>query len=432
MLLPTTPKQRGLPLTPLKALFLFFPIWYLAGIGSFVWAFAGLAMLLIVMTRTAIETPRGIGVWFLFVAWMLLSALQVDTTTRVLVFAYRASVYGAATVLFLYVYNTPRERARRVAGIMGGFFAIVVAGGYLGLMFPGFTLVTPAERVLPTSLTANSWVYSLVHVHFAQIQSLVVGEQAVARPDAPFPFTNEWGAVFVLTAPFAVIAAFSAATRLRRMAMRAVLVASLVPLVLSGNRGAWLTLGCALVYAAVRLAGRGRVRLLMALILVGLLGALVLFSTSIGSTVRSRSVHTQSNEGRLSIYTETIQGVADSPVFGHGVPELQSTDPNLPAAGTHGQLWDTLYSQGIPGAFLYVGFLVLMAWRTRRFRSRMALCVHLTLVMAVVETLFYGQLPTVLQVIMVAAALGAAEVADGETSRVEVGEIRLPRLRSVV
>ncbi|HEY7283655.1 MAG TPA: O-antigen ligase family protein [Actinomycetota bacterium] len=430
-LLPDTARRRELSLTPLKALFLLFPVWYLAGIGSFVWALAGIAMLLILMTRTEVDTPWGSGVWFLFVAWMLLSALQIDTTTRVLVFAYRASIYGAATVLFLYVYNLPHDLTRRVAGIIGGFFAIVVGGGYLGLLVPGFSLVTLAERILPRSLTANSWVYSLVHVHFAQIQSLVVGEQAVARPDAPFPFTNEWGAVFALTAPFAVIAAFSAATRFRRNAMRFTLAVSPVPLVLSGNRGAWLVLGGALVYAAFRLARRGRVRLLLTLAVVAALGAFVLVSTSIGSTVATRSEHKQSNEGRLSIYTETIQGVEDSPLFGHGVPELQSSDPNLPAAGTHGQVWDTLYSQGIPGAVLYCGFLILMAWRTRRLRSRMGLCLHLTLLMAVAETLFYGQLPTVLQVIMVAAALGLMEVAEEESSSESAPPRRLVRLRAV-
>ena len=51
---------------------------------------------------------------------------------------WRAASYFSATVTFVYVYNTPRERlpSARVVSLLAGFWIVTVAGGWLGVILP--------------------------------------------------------------------------------------------------------------------------------------------------------------------------------------------------------------------------------------------------------------------------------------------------------
>ena len=66
-------------------------------------------------------------------------------------FLWRIANYFSATVTFVYIYNAPREQlpARRVVGLLAGFWIVTVAGGWLGVLLPYGELTTIVERLLP-------------------------------------------------------------------------------------------------------------------------------------------------------------------------------------------------------------------------------------------------------------------------------------------
>ena len=399
------PVRAGLPESwPIAAAFLGLPLWFLLGLGAFVWPLVAIPMVFHLMRTDRVELPRGFGVWLMFLGWMLISGLQVGTAQRGLVFAYRAALYGSATVMFVYVFNLKPGAARRVAATMTWFFAIVVAGGYLGLAFPAAQLNTLVEGLLPKSLLANQWLHTLVHVRFAQVQALVYGATPVSRPSAPFAYTNEWGANAALLMPFAIATAIGARSALRSVA-RASIVLSVVPVLLSGNRGSWLSIVLALSYVSVRLAIRGRPALLAWMIVAGAVAGLAVLGSSVGHVVEQRAVHPASNRGRVALYEQSIAGVSESPVLGFGGPKISADNPNAPAVGTHGQLWTVLYGHGVPGAIFYIGFLVLALWRTRDAPGALGLWLHVVILIGIVQSVFYDALPSQLHVMMVAAAL---------------------------
>jgi hypothetical protein len=405
------------------AAFLAFPLWFVLGLGAFVWPIVAVPMLFHLLSKRRVEAPRGFGVWLMFLGWMLISGLQVGTAPRGIVFLYRAALYASATVLFVYVYNLGPGAGRRIASVMAWFFVIVTAGGYVGLMFPAVTFQTLTETFVPKALLANEWLHTLVHVRFAQVQSLVYGTQAVSRPSAPFVYTNEWGSNAALLLPFAIASAVGPRSVLR-LAARVAIVLCVVPLALSGNRGAWVSIVLALAYAAVRLAARGRPRLLVWTIVAGLLAGILIVSSSIGTVLEQRAVHPESNRGRLALYHEAVVGVGESPVFGFGGPKISPENPNAPAVGTHGQLWTVLYSHGIPGAVFYMGFLLLALWRTRKAPGVLGFWLNVTIFIVLIQSVFYDALPTQAHVVMVAAALAWRKADDPVPSpaRVAIGQ----------
>ena len=68
------------------------------------------------------------------------------------------------------------------------------------------------------------------------------------------------GAVFALTTPFLILGWSLVRTSLWRWSTRLLLIASIVPVIVSLNRGLWLSLGFGMVYAGVRMAIKGRIR----------------------------------------------------------------------------------------------------------------------------------------------------------------------------
>ena len=92
--------------------------------------------------------PRAFLLWLGFLVCAFASALMVEGFGRSVGYGVRMANYVGATVLFLYVYNSPRDRLtdRRLLLGMGGFLAAVVAGGWLGVLLPQAQLTTLAAR----------------------------------------------------------------------------------------------------------------------------------------------------------------------------------------------------------------------------------------------------------------------------------------------
>lgn len=412
---------------PFYLVFLGFVVWWVLGMGVFVWFLAGAAMGISLVMRERVEAPKGFGVWLLFLVWMAFSAIMLESPGGLVPFGFRSLQYVSATILFLYLYNAPRERMSDKAIVMSvvALWAIVVLGGFLGVIVPRFEAPSPMELALPGGLTSNGWVRNMVHLEFAQ-ESEFLGYTA-PRPKFPFEYTNDWGAAIALLTPFAILGWKYLRTRSARNVARILLALAVIPVVLSMNRGLWVSLSVGLLYAALRMAQHGRGKPLGYLLFgVAVVGMLVLFSPLRG-VIEARIEHGHSDEGRTTLYQEAARGVAQSPLFGYGSPGESVENPNLPSVGTHGQFWLVLYSNGIPAIVFYVGWYLIALWRMRRGRSDLVLWCQVVVLIATVQLAFYGQLPAQLMITMVAMALGLRAVRD---DHVLAEQERLARLRS--
>jgi polysaccharide biosynthesis protein PslJ len=399
---------RTLPRWPVQALFLAFPLWWVLGLGPFIWSVLALPMAFALAVRGHVRVPRGFGIWLLFLIWMLGSGIKLDSGLRTAGWAYRASLYLAATVFLLYLCNASRESlsVRRMTLILAGFWAFIVVGGYLGIFFPHGNFSTPVEAAMPPSLLANSYVYNLVHPSFAQLTS---AGGVTPRPQAPFTYTNEWGAAYALLIPMVLIAI----GRLPRGPLRAglllLLPISLVPAMLTLNRGLYLSLGAGLLYAGLRFALRGRVKALIGVFVLLCVAGAVAAILPVQQLLQERVSSTHSNRTRVSVYKQAVVGVSRSPLLGYGAPRPAEEGPGAPSVGTQGQFWMVLFSHGIPGATLFVGWYLASLWHSRKALTAPWLWAHVALFIAVVQLPFYGQLPEQLFVIMAAVALASRE-----------------------
>jgi O-antigen/teichoic acid export membrane protein len=397
-----------LPVTwPLVAAFVAFPVWWALGVSAFVWPVLAAPMLVAMIWRRRTRAPVAFALWLLFSSWVLLSGLQLDSGSKIMTFAYRLALYAGAGILFLYVYNLPRSGRLdvKVLRILTVFWMIVVAGGYAGILLGSHTFTPPFEHLLPHGLRNQPFVQELVQPVFAEVDHFL--GYPVPRPAAPFTYTNEWGGTIAVLTPVAFAAIAAAGRGPRRRMLLAVLVASLVPIVISLNRGMFLSLGLGILYVAIRLAMRGRVGALASLVGVLVLMALVVALTPLGHLVVANvsSTHGHSNANRLSVSQEAVKGANQSPIFGHGEPQAVTGPYATPAIGTQGQLWMLLYSNGYPATVLFIGFYIAVLWQTRRARGVAGIWLHAVPLIALAQIFVYGWLPVELQVVMVIAAL---------------------------
>lgn len=400
-----------LPVTwPIAVLFVAFPIWWLLGVSSFIWPLVAIPAAVAMFRRGQTRAPAPIIIWFAFMSWVLLSGLQLEGT-KIVTFTYRYLLYAAAGILFLYVYNLPRASRldTKVLRALTVFWAVVIAGGYAGILLKSATFTPPLDYLLPHGLRHQEFVKELVQPVFAEITNFL-GYPA-PRPAAPFSFTNEWGGTIAALTPVAFAAASAAGPGLRRRVIIALLAASLVPMVVSLNRGMFLSLGVGIIYVTIRLAIRGRMAALTSVLAVTAAGVIIVVLTPLSHLVTDSfsSTHGHSNATRLSLYQEATAGVSQSPLFGYGAPKPVTTgvgqQPGTPAIGTQGQLWLVLYSSGYPAAVFFVGFYLVVLWQTRRARGTVGLWLHTVPLVALSQIAFYGWLSAEVQVVMVAAAL---------------------------
>jgi hypothetical protein len=406
------------PAWVLYALLVAFPLWWVLGLGAFVWPVLALPMLGSLVLRREVRAPKGFGIWFAFLLWMLGSALMLDDPTRGLVFLYRASLYLSATVLLLYVYNSTEAQlpTEKILLVLGVFWAYVVAGGFLGVLWSDVSFSTPVEAIVPGRFLANDWFFQLVHPRFAQIHDFL--GYPVGRPTAPFVYTNEWGSNFALLTPL-VIASWSFIRRPAwRVTTMVLLAASAIPIVMSLNRGLWLSLGLGLLYASWRFALLGRGAAFGGVLLLFAVLGLIIAFTPLRELVADRLVTGHSNRARITLASEAGEGVLDSPLLGYGSPRPSAENPNLPSVGTQGQLWLVLFSHGIPGALFFVGWFVYVAWASRRGGSWATFWCHITVVIVLLQLPYYGMLPSQIHVVILASALALRERRERAAGRV--------------
>jgi polysaccharide biosynthesis protein PslJ len=406
---PSTQAKPRLQVTwPLTLLFVAFPVWWALGVSAFTWIFVAVPVLASLIWRRRGQVPLAFILWMAFVSWVLLSGLQLHRGTQIITFSYRLALYAVAGVLFVYTYNLPRSRSvdAKILRILTVFWAIVVVGGYLGILVGSHTFTAPFELLLPHGLRSQPFVRELVQPVFVDTHASVRGF-SFPRPAAPFVYSNYWGGNVAVLTPVAIAAAIAAGRGTVRKLIVCLLIAQIVPMVFSLNRGMFLSLGLGIFYVAVRLAIRGRLASQASLFGAAALVTLILVITPLGHVIAASfaSTHGHSNATRLSASQQALVGTRQSPIFGHGEPKPVTGQGQQPPIGTQGQLWMVLYSNGVPGAIFFIGFFAAVLWQTRRARGLAGLWLHTVPLVALPQIVVYGWLPVELQVVMVASAL---------------------------
>lgn len=403
-------RRRRLPAGwPLLAILVLFPLWYALGLGGFITVILAAPMLAhLIMTRTW-RIPRGFIIWLFFLGWICLSSIMISKGSNWFTFGYRLASYLAATVVFIYVLNIDEKAlpTRRIINALTVFWAVIVVGGFAAMAAPHLSFSTPTQKLLG-HLGSNKLLVALIHPTLAQAQALggvaAIGH-AIARPAAPFAYTNWWGANFAFLLPFVILAVRQTRTRWMRLGLMGLLVLSLVPFVYSINRGAWISIIVAGLYAWIRFAIRGRGRTaLLGLVLLVVVGLAVLVSP-LGGIVHDRLGHHGSASLRLTLIDQSAQGAMQSPVVGYGVPLPQPVSKyTLPNVGTQGQLWLVLVSVGIPGLFFFLLWLLYVFWNGRSPDNPASFAAHVALLAGFIQLPFYGWMPTEMFLVMTVAA----------------------------
>lgn len=394
---------------PLYLLIVGYPLWWVLGLSNLIWTLVAIPMLVYLVSHKVARVPRWFGIWLLFLTWILLSSLNLSNSAAWLSYTYRTSTYLAATITLVYLLSVPREvlPTRRIVMLLTGFWVLLLAGGYLGLLFARVSFPSLLERLLPQGLVSIDFVYSLVHPRFAEVQNFI--GYTIYRPSAPFFYTNWWGGNFGALLPIAIAAFGYLRSRRTKLLLALGLASAIPPIVLSVNRGLWVSLALGLSYAMVRLALQGRASsagvMLGILMFVGLLLAI----TPLHATVEARLAHPASDRGRFGVIEAAIEGARQAPLVGHGVPQPAPKDLHIPTVGTGGLIWQVLYTTGIPGAAFFVAWLVRCLWGSRKGSPPIQLWAHVGILIIVIQMVSYSMIPVEVVVLMILIALAFRE-----------------------
>ncbi len=384
------------------ALFSLNPVWWFLGFGGFIWSFAALPLVVWCIMTPRLERPPTTGLYAVYVIWAGFTVVRLDKFTRFLSFGMRYMAYLTALCLAYYVYNERRVSRETFIRWVSWFWVAAVAGGYLGMLVPhGRLSTTLASVVLPGSISDNEFVGNLIKPSFAQVQNLFGVE--IPRPNALFAFTNEWGGNVGLLTPFFVASTLYSANAKRRRFGLIMLAVSLPPMIVSVNRGLWISVLLTFSLIAVRSFLVGRTAPMKFLATFIAVVAVLIIATPVGEVVIGRLSEADAG-AREGIYHEAWQGALDSPILGWGGPR-PSANPFSPAIGTHGHLWFAMFSHGLVGLGLYVAWVLASMSRALRPRDPVSMMLACVVIVGGVQMFFYKLVPVSLPIILVAIGL---------------------------
>lgn len=415
---------------PLTVLFLGFPLWWVLGLRTLMPMALAMLMADQLLRRKKLSLPGGFAIWALFLAWVAVGvfvlwadapgAVPGGGASRLFVFAYRAMWYFTGTVMMLWVANLRESElpSRWLFQLLGFMFVVSTLGGLLGVLVPTFGFNSIVELLLPHSIRANSLVQAIAHPAAADIENVLGRPEA--RPKAPFAFANSWGSSMALYLPFFLVSWWRDGARWQRVLVPVVLVASSVPIVYSLNRGLWICLGLGAAGYLVLQIRRAKVApLLIALTLLAVV-TIAFFASPLGTIFQERLAHAHSNERRSQLLVQTVVSAAEgSPVIGFGstrnvqgsfssiagadTPDCSAC--GLPPLGTQGHLWLLIFSQGLVGTVLFLGFFWIAFLRCWRCRTTAETLCTFMLVFFVLQLFIYDILGLPLITVMIAIGL---------------------------
>jgi hypothetical protein len=411
----TRPRWAQLPGTwQPYAIFVGLPVWWALGLSFFMWPLIALPLVYPLFRRGELRVPRRFGIWFVFLAWMVASGVQLASPSRAIAWSWRLSFYFSATIIFLYIYNASRERmpTRTIINALAAYWVVVIAGGWIGVVFPTISLASPFEHVFPHSLLNNTYFYAHVHLQVAQLQHFLGFTEG--RPQMFFAYTNAWGSTCAMLTPIGLAALAANPGKTWGRVLKATLCLSIVPIVFSLDRGLWLSLGAGLAYAAIRFGALHDMRRVMRVVgAVLVVGALVAV-TPLGGLVTARFAHKTGDTSRLARDQAAQSQIASSPLIGYGAPQQAvGVTHTSKSVGTESEIFLLLYSHGVPALFLFGGFMAYTVVRTAKQRSRSSpalFWVHVALLVACLQAPYY-ELTERMPLILAFAALLYRDIA---------------------
>ena len=423
------------PAWPVTALLVGIPLWWILGLGDYTFILLAIPMAARMYAWSAygnrkIMVPPGFALWLLFLLVVLAGVATLSATApgtlaspvsnRVISFAVRGASYLGVTVLLLFVGNlTERELSRRrLAWLLGLVGVYTIVGGLAGVVAPKFHFTSPLAAIIPHRLSSNNLVLQAqLHPALSQVQS-ILGTPG-GRPDAPFVYTNDWGNCLAILLPWLLVAWWLMGTRRQRLIAGASMVVVIVPIIYSLNRGLWIGLVVALAYVGLRLAARGQVAVLGALLAALAIAAVLISATPLQSVISQRLSSSGSVNRRGSLAIDAAHAAVASPLVGYGDTRhpqgsIQSVtvgrSAKCPACGggtigANGQFWLLLICDGFLGAALYVSFFAYGCWRYWRDTTVYGMAGVLVLLLSFVFMIAYDAVGAPLAFTMLAYAL---------------------------
>lgn len=419
------PARRGLlrlrpdPARPLTLLLGLYPVWWLLGLGTFIFPIVAVPMAVRLWRMGGrLRIPPGFVPWLVFLATLVVSLLFLDVDPamvmpgsikgRLFGVTLSLTLYASVTVIALYAYNLGHAvlPQRRLVKLLGGMFVVTALGGFLGILYPTFQVTSPVELLLPQGISSNQWVQSMVHPAAAQLQE--VFDSPTPRPSAPYGYTNTWGQNLAILLPWFVVGAVVACRGWRRWLAVGLVAASMVPVLYSLNRGLWIGLAVSALYLLVRSLLEGRVVAMMLTSVAAVVVAVALVATPLSSVFNQRLDNGDSDRIRVFTTQQTIKVAHVSPFLGLGSTRAARGSAQSiaigetpacsrcgnPTLGSNGQVWANLVGQGLIGVAAYSIFFLYGAWRFRRDRSPIGYAGVLVLLLGALFQFYYNSLVT--------------------------------------
>jgi hypothetical protein len=417
---------------PLQWLLCGFPLWWVLGLNTLVFPLAAVPMAIELRRRARsapLRWPSASWLWVLFLVWQVLGLALLNisppgthpgsTSGRLISTVFTLLEYAGVTVTMLYVANLPRAEVSmaRVGRWLGWFFLTVLGGGVLGLLAPRLSFNSAIEFLLPHGIATNSFVVALVHPVTAQVQDVIGTDNG--RPSAPFGYTNFWANALAILVLWFIAAWLLRARGRKRVLYVAVVILTIVPVVLSLNRGLWIGVAATLLWLLGRMAFQGHMTRALSVVGAAVVAVGGLALSPLGSVIVARFQNGVSNDIRTFVDNLSLVAVRYSPVLGYGGTRhadgsassiAVGPSPSCPncgdvPTGSTGQLWSTLFNQGLIGTVLYFGFFAACLWIYRRERGALAEAALASIMLTFVFALFYSAVPIAPTLTVIAIAL---------------------------
>jgi hypothetical protein len=405
-----------LPVWPLVAMFTLTPIWWALGVFFVIWPFFGVALFVLLTVRGRVLRPAGTMLWLIFLGIVLVTATRLEHVTSMVLFTLRLGHLVTAFLVGVYVYNLAREGTpwSRIVNPLLVFWLCMVAFGWAGVLFPKFSMASPFQSILPHGIASERYITDITQLETTEFSKL--SPNPIYRPAAPFPYTNNWGTAYCFLVPFVL----ACLTVVRRRWMTVVLLASLalsiVPAYKTLNRGMFIGLGLGVLYLLGRELARGRVRLLLPVAGLVLIGWIITLFVPVFDLITARTTTSATNRDRFDLYVQTWAAVMHAPLLGYGQPNQVDTTFAAEPLGTQGMIWQLLYSHGIPATICFYLIFAVIARRMSTAVTRAGLWLSALPVIAVVVTPFYSFLSPIMSILFCGVGLGLAAV-DGPINR---------------
>lgn len=390
------------------------PIWLITvgtmpamvfGVHGLAWTLPGLVFGARILWHRESRFPMSSLPLVALVCWIPLSTTMIPPSGLPL-FTYRWLLFVGCLTTFIWVVNV-NERvvpSERIVDWLAGLWITLVVLGYLATLFPNLIMASPLG-VLLGPVGRIEFVARITEWRFSETHQFM--GYPVPRPAAPFGSANSWGSAMGLLTPYFLKSwVVDAAPQRRRRGVLIGLV-GIYPILMSVNRGLWLSLAVGASYFAARKALRGRFSAL-AVLMAGLaIVAAALVMTPAGTLVTDRLDNSEkSNDARSSLYERAWQGARESPLVGHGAPVYADDLPEgTPPVGTHGLIWYLMFIHGFPALILFLTWLAIEVFLSGTLRTPLSWWIHLSLIAAVVQMPYYGLLP---HLVLVGISVGLA------------------------